>query len=107
MDWITDRAEAATRYKQDHPGVSQADAEDAVEQSGYIRNVNTQLRWFAPNSSTKYYLPDDNLVNRQVNYETFRDTIIPAIENNEMWKTFVKVTVSGEYIVKVEWTYLP
>ena len=47
------------------------------------------------------------LLNRQVNYETFRDTIIPAIENNETWKTFVKVTVSGENIVKVEWTYLP
>ena len=106
VDWLTGK-EAVDKYMQDHPGVSKSEAEEKTQEAGYIRNVNTQLRWFAPNSSTKYYLPDDNLVNKKVNYEAFRDTIIPAIENNETWLTFVKVTASGETIVKVEWTYLP
>lgn len=52
-------------------------------------------------------MPGENLFNQQVDNETFKNIMIPAIENNETWMTFVKVTVCGEYVLKIEWVYLP
>jgi len=107
MDWFTG-AEAVDKYMQDHPGVSRAEAEDMVEEAGYIRSVNPpQNKWLNPTDDTEYYMPDENLANKKVSYDTFRDRMIPAIENGETWLTFVKITFIGEDIIKIEWAYRP
>ena len=93
---------------QDNPGVSLEEAQDFTDEYGYFRNVNPQIRWFAPNSSTKFYLPneaDGSYALHEVSYETFRDKMIPAIESEDQSYTMVKVTVSGEYIVRIETAY--
>ncbi|MCL2671793.1 MAG: sigma-70 family RNA polymerase sigma factor [Clostridiales bacterium] len=107
VDWLTGE-EAITKYMQDY-GCSREDAKNDTEEYGYIRNVNPQIRWFYPTVGTTYYMPDAIMSVKpiKVNYATFRDTMIPAIESNDMTLTFVKVTVSGETIVKVEWVYHP
>ena len=106
VDWLTGK-EAVDKYMQDHPGVSKTEAEEKTQEAGYIRNINPVLRWFGPMDGTEYFMPDENLANKKVSYEVFRDRMIPAIDNNETWLTFVKVTVSGENIVKIEWAYRP
>ncbi|MCL1802657.1 MAG: RNA polymerase sigma factor [Eubacteriaceae bacterium] len=108
VDWLTG-TEAVEQYKQDHPRISQTEAEEAVEEYGYIRNANQQLKWLYPTDSTEYYMPDARISATpvRVGYQTFKDRMIPAIENGETWLAFVKVTVSGETIVKIEWVYHP
>ncbi len=108
VDWLTGK-KALEKYMQDHPGISQEDAQNDVEEYGYVRNVNPQLRWFTTTEKTVYYMPDEIMSAKpiKVNYDSFRNKMIPAIENNETWITFVKVIVSGDSIVKIEWTYLP
>lgn len=108
VDWLTGK-KAVEAYMLDNPGISQEDAESDVEEYGYIRNSNPQLRWFHTTEDTTYYMPDEimSATPVKVNYDAFRNKMIPAIESNETWITFVKVTISGESIVKIEWTYLP
>ncbi|MCL2695182.1 MAG: RNA polymerase sigma factor [Clostridiales bacterium] len=105
VDWLTGE-EAIVKYMADH-GVSRAVAEDETQEAGYIRNVNPLIRWFSTTKDTVYYLPDATLVNKKADNEAFKNRMIPAIENGETWLTFVKVTVSGDKIVKIEWAYRP
>jgi len=86
---------------QDH-GCSLEEAGEEAQEAGNIRNVNPQLRWFYHTDSTEYYMPNAILSVKpiKVDYETFRDRMIPAIENGETWLTFVKAAVSGETIEK-------
>jgi len=107
MDWFTG-TEAVTKYMQDF-GCSKEEAENETEEYGYIRNAGKPIMWYYTTSSTKYYLPNTSMAVTpgEVNNNTFNNTMIPAIENDESWLTFVKVTVSGENIVKVEWVHHP
>jgi hypothetical protein len=58
---------------------------------------------------TEFYMPDAIMSVKpvKVDYQTFLSKMIPAIEEEETWLTFVKVTVSGESILKIEWVYHP
>jgi len=106
VDWLTGE-EAITKYMQDH-GCSKEDAINETEEYGYIRNVNPLIRWFVTTKDTVYYLPDATSVKAvKVNYTTFLNKMIPAIDSKDLYLTFVKVTVSGESIVKIEWVYHP
>ena|GEM_PF-3237639 len=106
VDWLTGEA-AVEMYMQDFPGISAEDAELMTQEAGYIRNVNPELRWFTTTDSSAYYLPDDNLVNKLVSYDTFKLMMLPAIDAKDDWLTFVEVTTSSDMIVKIEWAYRP
>lgn len=107
VDWLTG-TEAVDKYMQDY-GCTREEAEVETEEFGYIRNVNPHIRWFSTTSDTVYYLPDSSvsITPVKVDNDTFRQTMITAINNGETWMTFVKVTVSGDYIVEIEWVYRP
>ena len=110
MDWLTGQ-EAADKYRLDYPGCTPEQAEIEVSEYGYIRKANTPSRWLMTAEDTVYYLQDKTSENAavtvQVDYHTFLNQMIPAIETNMTQSTFVKVTVFGEHIVKIEWVYLP
>ena len=96
-------------YMQDHPRSSPEEAEMETEEYGYIRNIDSRLRWFMTTPDTEYYMPDAAMSVRpvKVRYDVFNKTMITAIDNNDAAITFVRVTVAGEDIVKVEWVYHP
>ena len=108
VDWLTG-PEAVEKYMQDHPGVSQAEAQDEVEEYGYIRNADTAVGWFMPTDSTEYYIRDESTHDSSisVDYQGFRAAMIPALDDNDTVRTFVKVTVSGENFTRVEWVFHP
>ncbi len=109
VDWLSGK-EAEKKYKEDHPGASAQEIADAVEEIGYIRNVNKKLRTFHTSADTKYYLPDpdDLSTNVQVSYNNFRARMFPAVNNGvDEYLTFVRVTALGDTISKIEWLYTP
>ena len=108
VDWLLGE-EAAEKYSLDHPELTLQEAREEVEEYGYIRNTSPLLKWYGPTDETVYYMPDEimSVEPVKVDYETFRDMMIPAVENNETWMTFVKVTVSGDNIVRIEWVFHP
>lgn len=107
VDWLTGK-EAIEKYMLDI-GCSQEEAEEETAEYGYIRNVNAKIRWFVTNKATKFYMPDTDMSATpvEVDYKTFLDTMIPAIEHEVSGLTFVRITVRGEYIKEIEWVYLP
>ena len=108
VDWLFGD-EAAEKYLLDHPEMTLSEAKDTVEEYGYIRNIDPSVKWFGPTDETVYYMPDEMMSVEpvEVDYETFRDMMIPALENGEIWMTFVEVTISGENIVRIEWVFHP
>lgn len=108
VDWLMGK-DAADKYIKDNPGTSEQDALEATEEMGYIRNTNPQERWFTTTKDTEYFMPESlsSVKPIKVSYDEFRNVMLPAIDDSDWAYTFVKVTVLGESIVKIEWVYLP
>jgi len=96
-------------YLQDNPRSTQEEAESVTEEFGYIRNIDKQIRWFTTTQDTEYYMPDASMSVEpiKVDYSTFEMTMTDAIYRNDFSITFVRLTVSGEYIIKIEWVFHP
>ena len=107
VDWLFGE-EAITMYMQDNE-ITWEEAEASIEEGGYIRNVNPALRWFTTTPESEYYMPDESMsvTPVKVGYDDFRNIMIPAIDDNNMALTFVKITSSGESILKIEWVFRP
>jgi len=108
VDWLYGE-EARTRYLEDYPDAEE-EALEIIENIGYIRNMNPMLRTYRTREDTLYFLPGPedlgNIV--EVDYDTFRDRMFPAVEGTrDTYLTFVKVYVAGETIDKIEWLYTP
>ena len=108
VDWLYGE-QARTQYLADYPDAEE-EALEIIENIGYIRNMNPQLRTFRTGPDTRYFLPEPedlgNIV--EVDYDAFRDRMFPAVEGIEdTYLTFVKVYVAGETIQKIEWLYTP
>lgn len=107
VDWLSGK-EALEKYMID-TGCSQEEAEEETGEMGYIRNTDTRKHWYRTNKKTKFYLPDEKMSVEpiEVDYHTFLNTMIPAIEDGDSSLTFVEVTVSGDYITEIRWTFHP
>ena len=107
LDWLTGD-EAVTKYMQDN-GCSREEAEEETQEAGYVRTTDRPSRWYAATDDTVYYIRNDATYvdSVKVNYETFLNRMIPAIEAHDYDLIFVKLTVSGEDIVRIEWVYHP
>lgn len=110
VDWFTGN-DADEQFRMDHPGAKEEDIENAgVNEIGYIRNESEALHTYHTGPATKYFLPseDDPAVNAEVSYDGFRDRMFPAVESGvDAFLKFVKISVDGDTIVKLEWNYLP
>lgn len=106
--WLTGM-DAVVAYMID-TGCSQEEAEEDTQEYGYIRNVDPiTVRWLVTTKDTQFYLPDEILSVDpiKVDYKTFLNTMIPAIEHNNLGLTFVEVTVSGSKIAEIAWVFVP
>ena len=106
VEWLNGM-DAIVAYMID-TGCSQEEAEEDTQEYGYIRNVGS-IRWFVTTKDTQFYLPDEILSVDpiKVDYKTFLNTMIPAIEHNNLGLTFVEVTVSGSKIAEIAWVFVP
>jgi len=108
VDWLSGD-EARKMYLEDHPGATEEELEDTgLLEIGYIRNVNPRLRTYPTGEDTAYFLPDPENIARNVpvSYETFLDTMFPAVDEDS-YLTFVKVRVEDGVIASIEWLYTP
>lgn len=106
VEWLTGM-DAIVAYMID-TGCSQEEAEEDTQEYGYIRNVGP-TKWLVTTKNTQFYLPDEILSVDpvKVDYKTFLNTMIPAIEHNNLGLTFVEVTVSGSEIAEIAWVFVP
>ena len=109
VDWLYGQ-DAIDRFMEDYK-CTQQQAKDETEEFGYIRNVNPKIRNFLTTANTRYYMQDaasDNITAVvQVDYNTFISRISSALSSGDDWPLFVKVTVSGDKVLEIEWVYHP
>jgi hypothetical protein len=108
VDWFYG-TEAREKYLTDYPDAEE-DILIIIEEIGYIRNTDAELRTYRTGADTQYFLPEpeDLGLISEVDYDTFRNRMFPAVEGTgDTYLTFVKVYVAGETIQKIEWLYTP
>jgi len=108
VDWLYGE-DARTQYLEDYPDTEE-EALEIIEEIGYIRNMNPKLRTYRTGPDTRYFLPRPEDLGHivEVDYDTFRERMFPAVEGIEdTYLTFVKVYVAGETIQQIEWLYTP
>jgi hypothetical protein len=110
VDWLGGDA-AKAQYLLDHPGATDDDMEDAgLNEVGYIRDMSHATFTYRTGSSTQFLLPttDNTAVNASVPFSEFKTRITSALAGgDESFIKFVKISVDGDVLTKIEYNYTP
>lgn len=110
VDWLSgDTAKA--QYLLDNPGATDDEMEDAgLMEVGYIRDKSHATFAYHTGPSTQFLLPtaDNPAVNAPVAFSEFKSRMDACLAGSgEDDLKFVKISVDGDTIVKIEYNYRP